>query len=281
MDKYIWKEEKTPNKEWVAKFLKMESPSDEIIFDDNTYNELMEFLETVTDEADKGIADIIWSGTIPLKDFVISPSVRGDKTNKVRFCIFEDAISNLSTMPKGRIGAVACMQELNHNTFSLLGMESGTQEINISKEFFTEDGEYAHDYDEETMYTVAELWKMWLGIQMALLHPKLKIILSEGKRVKTYSRVKDKKTGKRVRVVDYIKRHYIYDGDIVNTTREFTRHCKAWYVIGHWRHYSDGKIVYVKGHWKGEMREFKKNLDDGRMRNIELDDGTVEEIINE
>lgn len=36
--------------------------------------------------------------------------------------------------------------------------------------------------------------------------------------------------------------------------RSFTRHCEAWMVRGHYRHYKTGKVVYVRPHKKGKGR---------------------------
>ena len=43
----------------------------------------------------------------------------------------------------------------------------------------------------------------------------------------------------------------------------------AWYVIGHYRHYKNGKTGWVNGYWKGALRETKKSFDEGRQRILE------------
>ena len=44
------------------------------------------------------------------------------------------------------------------------------------------------------------------------------------------------------------------------------QHTLCWYVIGHYRHYQNGRKVWINGYWKGPLRELKKNLDEGRER---------------
>lgn len=36
--------------------------------------------------------------------------------------------------------------------------------------------------------------------------------------------------------------------------KQFTRHCEAWSVRGHYRHYKSGKVVYIKPYTKGKGR---------------------------
>ncbi len=114
----------------------------------------------------------------------------------------------------------------------------------------------------------------WYGIQIALLHPVLKEIFSKPKQLPKY--VAGEKNKKKKRKVRYIRQHVIKDGTIDNILssndgsfgKKYKRNALAWYVIGHWRHYGDGRKVFVKGYWKGALRNLKKNLDEGRDRDI-------------
>jgi len=44
------------------------------------------------------------------------------------------------------------------------------------------------------------------------------------------------------------------DGDIRRTHTTITRKCECWFVRGHWRHYKDGKNVWVRAYDKGAKR---------------------------
>ena len=258
------------NADLALYFLNNSFPSDNIILNNKSSDELNNFRKSIVGDEINTLSDIIWSGNIPLTDFKLTIGA-----STIRFCIFTNAIESLKDLPDGKIGMIGALQVLPSKNFSLLGACKGTNEINISTEIFSADGKDKGRSSEETLEDISWAWKLWQGVQLALLHPKLKVIFSNGKRVKEYSRVN--KNSKRERVVKYIKRHYIYEGDIEHTVKEITRHCKVWYVIGHWRHYKDGKSVYINGYWKGEMRELKRNLDGDRTRLIETDN-TVEEI---
>lgn len=37
--------------------------------------------------------------------------------------------------------------------------------------------------------------------------------------------------------------------------RHFKRHTMSWYVIGHWRKIGEDKKTFVKGHWRGPLRD--------------------------
>lgn len=52
-------------------------------------------------------------------------------------------------------------------------------------------------------------------------------------------------------VIRDISVRYIYDP---HTARNYTRHIESWGVRGHYRHYKNGKVVYIKPHFKGKGR---------------------------
>ena len=111
----------------------------------------------------------------------------------------------------------------------------------------------------------------WYGIQIALLHPTVKDVFQNPMSEAIYTPAGKK--GKHRRFVRYIRRHVINADDIHQATccssREFERHTLVWYVIGHWRHYADGKRVFIQPYWKGALRQLKMSLD-GRDRSIVL-----------
>lgn len=50
---------------------------------------------------------------------------------------------------------------------------------------------------------------------------------------------------------DLIKIQYIYDP---HKARKYNRYCEAWGVRGHYRHYKNGKVIFVRPHTKGVGR---------------------------
>ena len=112
---------------------------------------------------------------------------------------------------------------------------------------------------------------VWYGIQISLLNPKLKTIVGKGIKAKYSGECGGSKKSldsKGKRKAHYVKRHVIGSTDIDNVMSEhgFTRKTMAWYVIGHWRSYKDGKKVFIQPYWKGPLRTTQKNLDDIRER---------------
>ena len=88
---------------------------------------------------------------------------------------------------------------------------------------------------------------------------------------KVYER--EGKGRERKRVVRYVRKHYITADDVDEVLygkghRDFERKTMAWYVIGHWRQYQNGTRKFIKGYWKGPLREMKRNFDGGRLREI-------------
>lgn len=243
--------------------LKSSHPSDEILLDKDALESLMSFYDVVVGQRDNGICDIILSQTVPIRDLRI---ILEEDPETYRFCVFENALDNLDEAPDGRPLLVAAVLEERSAKLTLLGVIKGEDSATISDMTFDTSG---NEIGRTDTARVSGLWHMWCAAEFALLHPTTKtVFVTPGKR-KEYSREKDE-SGKRRRVVRYIRRHVLNASDVRHPLREVTRHCLCWYVIGHWRHLSNGRTVYVRGHWKGELRDLERNLDDGRHREIVL-----------
>lgn len=52
-------------------------------------------------------------------------------------------------------------------------------------------------------------------------------------------------------IVKDISIQYIYEP---HSTRKYQRHCEAWGVRGHYRHYKSGKVIFIRSHIKGKGR---------------------------
>lgn len=250
----------------AAEDLKYSHPSDEVRLDKKALEEIMALYDKIVGARDNGIYDIILSGTVPIRDVRI---VLENEPSAYRFCVFENALDNLDSAPEGRALLVAALQEEKTGRFSLLGIIKGEEAATVSDKIHDISGKEIADTDTKK---VSEFWHIWCAVQFALLHPKVKTIIANGDKQKEYTKEKDKSTGKRKRVVKYVRRHVIYGEDFERSMREINRQCLCWYVIGHWRHLSNGKTVYVKGYWKGELRELERNLDEGRLREIAAND---------
>ncbi len=127
-----------------------------------------------------------------------------------------------------------------------------------------------HISEQDIVSGIYAMLATWYGIQIALLHPTVKDVFRHPLKERVNGgREKGKKRHKRI--VRYVKRHEIHADDIeaAYSGKEYTRHTLVWYVIGHWRHYANGKKVFIKPYWKGALRDLKRNLDE-REREIEI-----------
>lgn len=254
----------TDNGKLAAWYLRTSKPSDDIVITPGGYEAIRELRTNIVGDDVDLIADIIWSKTIPLKDFITTV----DGPYRVRFCIFEDAVNALDEAPVGKTLLVGAVQELGHNAFWLLGVAKGENRAEISVEHYNENGEVIGiSQAEEVNLNIKNIWKFWHGVQLALLHPQVKEVFAKPKMAKERRRVKTE-SGERKRETWYIRRHVLNSDSVEHPIREINRQCLAWYVVGHWRHYKDGSVTWINGYWKGKLRELKRNVDLGRNRRV-------------
>lgn len=255
--------------ERVALWLRVNHPSDEIVLDEPAFAELRNFYDRVDTSGD-AMYDIIVSRTIPLEDFRLIISPEGVSPNTMRFVMVVNEYDDWESLPDGDTILVGAIQASENGRYALLGVSKGDMKLHVSDRIYNINGEEVSDIGEMDLNN---LWNTWCAIQLALLHPKVKEVFSHPRKVKQYTREKDPETGKRKRVVRYVKRHDLNGKEVHNKLKEINRHCLCWYVIGHWRHYKNGKSVYIKGYWKGELRELERNLDKGRHRKLAIEKG--------
>lgn len=139
--------------------------------------------------------------------------------------------------------------------------ESGSWEIVIN------DSTDQHEFEDN--FGVKMLLSLWYSVQILLLNPQTETLFSSGLREKTYKRVGSGKSRKRV--VKYVRKHYVTEEALDEALRckgAYSRKTLAWYVIGHWREYKNGKRQFIKGYWKGPLRKAKKSFDGGRTREL-------------
>lgn len=244
---------------YASELLKIHHPSDTILLDKESKNQIMEFRKKIVGDDTNYVSDVIWANTIPIHDVELMV----DNGDTVRICIFDEALEALNEIPDGETGLVGAMQ-VKDKSFALIGVVKGSNTTSISEESFNADGSTNGIISDHTIFY--EIMRLWHGIQLALLNPQIQDVISVGEMVKRYTR-ENVNGKKRQRVVRYIKRHVIETQKLITALREYHRHCLAWYVIGHWRHYKDGRVIFIKPFWKGELRELKRNFDD-RQREI-------------
>lgn len=233
-------------------------------------------------------SDLFFAGNIPLLDCAITVDERDkDKVNgqvcDYRVVVFEDYQERIKEAngDAADVGAVVITHG-NRTMFIPMMVCEGIDTIMIGEigwhNIPTSQRENAKRFtSQQDMATMAYAHLVtWYGIQVALLHPTVRDVFQHPRTEKIYN-PDARKNGKHKRITRYIKRHFVNAADIeaavYGAGREFTRHTLVWYVIGHWRHYADGRKVFIQPYWKGALRELKMNLDD-REREIAIG-GTV------
>ena len=200
-------------------------------------------------------SDLIATATVPLPDFVLS-------FNKFETTIHTD-LDDCVVVMNNSIGLMVMKPKENDDGW----------EMAIPKESLSSDLWELPENKADLNLFAGLLLEIWYGVQIALLHPQLKTVFEHPSKEKVYTRVG---TGKdRKRITKYVRKHYITAEDIdmalcVNEHKVFARRTMAWYVIGHWRQYKNGTRKFIKGYWKGPLRETKRNTDGGRIRELVL-----------
>lgn len=233
-------------------------------------------------------SDLFFAGNIPLLDCAITVDERDkDKVNgqvcDYRVVVFEDYRERLKEANGDAIevGAVVITKNSRSMLIPMMVCE-GIDTILIGEIGWhnvpaVQRENTKRHVSKQDMATMAYAHLVtWYGIQVALLHPTVRDVFQHPKTERVYN-PDTRKGGKHKRITRYIKRHIVNAADIKAAVygpgREFTRHTLVWYVIGHWRHYADGRKVFIQPYWKGALRELKMNLDD-REREIAIG-GTV------
>ena len=233
-------------------------------------------------------SDLFFSGNVPLLDCEITVDERDKPFGRLvtyRVVIYPDYIDRIknSGNEPADVGAVV-VEFMNHKIFIPILVFSGVDFVLMANCGVI--GNYSNVELRNHMGMIPvqqfvsggyECLTTWYGIQLALLHPAVKEVFSHPK-IEPVMDTRPRKGGKKRRIVRYIKKHVITAEDLEQTSFKgksgFTRHTTVWYVIGHWRHYSDGKKVFIKPYWKGEMRHLRMDLD-GREREIVIEEGGI------
>lgn len=221
-------------------------------------------------------SDLFFANTIPLMDCQISVSdeIGSVKYRVVVFDDYADSIERSNGNPVC-VGAVI-PQTIGVDIFFPICVVKGVDFIvGVPAGYMNERSkEQARSLTrlQQTKLVISFL-ETWYGIQIALLHPNIKDVFLHSS---TASRIEMKRRErKEKRHVKYVKKHIVNIDDLIRCAEETKRikKCLAWYVIGHWRHYKDGKKVFVKPYWKGALRKLKgKTEEDIRERKIDVNE---------
>jgi hypothetical protein len=117
-------------------------------------------------------------------------------------------------------------------------------------------------YEFTKVFTVALM--TWYQIQLALLNPLTKVCFREHK-LPVHSTNKNRKSKRPIRYIKRLTFSASEFNDAINPEHleckdgKYTRKTMIWHVAGHWHRTKNGKRVFVKGYWKGPLRDLEKN----------------------
>ena len=234
-------------------------------------------------------SDLLLAGTVPLTDVVIDLDFDGDgRIYRFRIVIFEDYKEIIQEFfesdSKETVMVGLCIRQfIDPGTGNEVGFP-----ITVAKDL-----DYINNV--ETMYyrNIPNGYKqdaipkpyayilqsgalsVWYGIQLALLNPITKEAFTRaGKEKYKDSLMTGNGMVYRKGPTRYIRRLRLHEENfdklIRGTGKTYTRHTLAWRVIGHWRHYKNGQMIFVKPYWKGLMKDIHKQ--DFRNRKIVIPD---------
>ena len=261
-------------------------PSDSIFLTAADDDRIREVWKESVKEKDNIPSDLFFSGDIPLMDCEITvdetdiPREKGGgEVVTYRVVVFPDykeRIANGGEDDAVRVASLVFSQGNRHVMHPIAVVKGFDYLLTGSPGFHGIQKPQIQESVSALIPAAYSCISTWYGIQISLLHPTIKEVFAHPKEVRVYD--PDSKGKKRKRRTRYIKRHVIKSDEIEETlyggdSRPFNRHTLVWYVIGHWRHYANGNKVFIKGYWKGVLRELKRNIDDGRDRQIVLPEG--------
>lgn len=237
-------------------------------------------------------SDLFFAKTIPLTDCVIeideSKDLPNGKIAKARVICFPNYIELIDKANTEQsenmfeVGLIVIYQNEIPICFSVFGICRGIDSL-IHKMPFGLFPQVTLTNPNQTYQLnslVVSFLETWYGLQIALLHPDVKEVFKNPHRVSEETTNK-KDYKKKKRFVRYVRKHFITLQDLEEHahTKEaeskYKRKCLVWYVIGHWRTYKNGTKTFIQPHWKGVLRNIKKETDvEPRKRSLVYEDGT-------
>lgn len=210
-------------------------------------------------------SDLFFAKTIPLLDCEISISDE-KATIKYRVVVFDDYadIIERNTASPACVGVLILNKPFETDIYIPLLVIDGCESLAIDQRSYVLSREATTKIFLDTMAT-------WYGIQIALLHPTIKEVFLHPSTASNSEMKRRERNEKRH--VKYVKKHIVNIDDLIRCAEKTKRikKCLAWYVIGHWRHYKDGKQIFVKPYWKGALRELKGNAgEEARERDMDF-----------
>ena len=239
-------------------------------------------------------SDLFFANTVPLKDCVITVDERnsdvdGGSSVQYRVVVFDDYEKHIKWAVDEKdgngiivVGAAIPMNLARNDFFMPLLIVPGYDSLVMGGTFGWFSVAAKNDLNNQgitrqmAVQWFTSLIETWYGIQIALLHPAVKEVFARPQRCKEESQIKNDSTTRK-RKAKYIRKHVLTLDNLEAVShskeaRKINRKCLAWYVIGHWRTYKNGKKVFIMPYWKGALRNLRQNMPgDDRDREINME----------
>ena len=275
--------------DFLFKLIDYSKPNDIISLNsDDLYNLSKFWTQFVPDDSSNLVpSDIFFANTIPLPDLIIKYD-NGVTVRNYRIVMFMDFYDefmvNYATMPENKslmVGSVIQQFDDGHEiAYPFVVTKDDNKGYLPCAEtccFRT----LSHDLKpmqipRSSLYsTYTTIVKAWYGIQIALLNPITKEIFSKSGKEKVRDMIIDDKCNTYKKgPTRYIKRTIVNTAKLFesfeqdgSSGKKFERKTLAWRVIGHWRKYKNGKVIFIKPYWKG----FMKNIANQKCRNRKVE----------
>ena len=260
---------------YVVDELDESNPSDLLVVTQTLYDKFQGMLEEFGLDERMGVpSDIFNANTIPIKDCLIEVELPDQDNLEYRVVILDrpDLLNGYLIYQEGNAVMVwpLIYSEVfgTPDTVSISPVKVFTPGPDNTGYLMMENAKnFAPAFLTNFYIAVDLMLKMWYSFQICLLNPEMKeTLMKKTGKEKLDGRCLTKKKDER-RKAKYVKRHRV-ESDIFQTSTDGSveRKTLCWYVIGHWRNYSNGKKTFVKPYWKGPLRHMERNLDQGRER---------------
>lgn len=237
-------------------------------------------------------SDIFFSNTIPLKHLTLQPHITKYDENVDTYDLHviddETRNKNIAKVLSGELKEADVMWIRDTNVFKKKGFPNGW--IRIYNRFVVErDKDYIamkrhwyweasesvdslyedlfHDpYDtnvvlSEALQCFLEVYNAWYTLQQCVLTKELFPFVKKSKTTMDFlktgyvSKEKKKLINKYIIQFEKIQEQFTINTDESGKDPDKRKYRKPlWHVTGHWRHYKNGKVVFVQGYWKGPER---------------------------
>ena len=255
------------------------SISDTIELELSAADEFIKLYDESVDDITLAIpSDIFFSGTVPLKQCKIEFTAEQNRLyfDIIIFDHYKELIENMDDNDTVVVGVVRDYTLSRQKVAYPITIKHGEELCLFPTISIPDNSDYVmSDVRSRCLknFVVTYMHKVlraWYGIQLSLLHPTIKIAMKNKYGIQSDQSRYTHDCSERT--TEYVRYYHIKSPvglKVDDHNKLYNRKVKAWYVVGHWRQYKTGKKIFIQGYWKGEFRELKRNLDNGRKRRIQ------------